>query len=153
MEGERFSKGSVSVLGGARAGPPVPCDVGEDCDLTVGLASWFGDELDALAQHSRVSRVEVIDSEEQPDTAGELISHCGRLPFAIGLRQQHRACRSGRTYDDPPFRPSVIGLGWRVLYEFEAQGIDEEPDGVVIVVNDQGELLEVHASQGITSHL
>jgi len=39
----------------------------------------------------------------------------------------------------------------KFLDEFEADGTDEEPEGVVVVVDDQRDLLEVHPRQLITA--
>jgi hypothetical protein len=41
--------------------------------------------------------------------------------------------------------PSVVGQRWRVFDELEAEDVDEEPAGTVVVVDDQSDLLEVHA--------
>ena len=54
--------------------PPVAGDVEEHGDPAVDLGAWLGDELDAGRHHSRVGGVEVVDPEEEPDAAGDLVA-------------------------------------------------------------------------------
>lgn len=131
--------------------PSVPGNVDEDGDLPVGLAPRFGHELDAHLFHTRVSGLEVLDPQEQPDASRELIPDRTGLLLAVGLSEQQSACRSRRPYDHPSLGSSVVSDRRQVFDELKAEHVDEEPDGLVVVVDDQCELLEVHAYQPITT--
>jgi len=114
----RFRAEQVPVIAGC---------IDEHYDLPVRLAPWFGDEVDPHAAHAVVSLIEVVDPQEQPYASRELISNRLRLPLAVSLCEQQRSCRTGWPHNDPPLRPTVIGMRWRVLDKLEAENLDEEP--------------------------
>ena len=131
-------------LAGSEKVPAVPGHVEEHGDTPVRLVARLGDELDAGLAHPVVRRPEVVDPQEHPDTARELVSHAPRLPLAVGPREQQRGSGTGRAHDDPALGTPVVGDCGRVLDELEAEGVDEEPDRCVVVVDDESDLLQIH---------
>ncbi len=89
---------------------------------------------------------EVVDPQEEPDPSGELASDDGTLLVPVGECQQDAGHRTGRPDDDPPLRSTVVGRRRRVLDQLEADAVDEEGDRRVVVVDDDGHELDVHAA-------
>lgn len=126
--------------------PSVAFEVEEDDDAAVCLLAGFGDEPHAVVEHSLPGRVEVIDAEEEADTSCELLADCAGLLLTIGSREQQPRLRTRRPHDDPSLRSPIVGHRRRILDDLEAQGIDEEPNGIVVVPDDQREVLHVHGA-------
>ncbi len=120
-------------------------NIDEDDDLPVRLVPRLGEELNAHAAHPVIAGLEVVNPQKEPDPARELIPDRTRLPVTVRLSEQQRAGRAGRPNDHPPLGPSVVGQGRRVFDELEAEDVHEEPDGTVVIVDDQRELLKMHA--------
>jgi hypothetical protein len=89
---------------------------------------------------------EVVDAKEQTDTTCELFADGTRLIVAISPSQQQSRARVWGSHDDPTLRPPVVGHRRRVLDKLEAQRIDEEANGIVVVLDDQGKALEMHSA-------
>ena len=83
-------------------------------------------------------RVEVLDAQEEPDAAGELVPDRARL-LAVGAGEQEAGLGTRRPHDDPALGRPVVGQRRRVLDELEAERVDEERDRRVVLVDDQGE--------------
>src|ERR1700729_3583624 len=125
--------------------PAVAGDVEEYHDPPVRLIAGLGDELDARGPHPVVMRLEVVHAQEQSDAAGELVAHAARLALAVGLGEQQPRARSRRAHDDPAFGAAADGgQGRRVLDQLEADGVDEEGDRGVVIVDDDREGLQMH---------
>ena len=124
--------------------PAVPGDVEKHRDLTKGFLARLGDELDAGVAHASVCGLEVLDAQEQPDATGELVTNCSLLTLAVGSGEEQRGRGAGRPHHDPALLPSIVGQRRRVLGEFKAEDADEESDRRVVVLDDQGNLLDVH---------
>ena len=86
--------------------------------------------------------VEVVDAQEEPDPARELLSYRRGLGVAVRLSEQQAGARSWRPHDDPSFRPTVVGDRGRVLDEFKPERTNEEVDRATVVLDDQRNQLE-----------
>jgi len=125
--------------------PTVAGNIHEDDDLPVRLLPRLGQELHVHAAHPLVGSLEVVNAQEQPDAAGELISDHPRLALTVRLREQQRGRCAGRSHHDPPLGSAAAsGQGRLVLNELEAEDVYEEPDGLVVVVDKERELFKVH---------
>jgi hypothetical protein len=65
-----------------------------------------------------------------------------RVPVCAG--EQDPGLRAGRADHHPALRTPVIRERRRVLHELEAEHSDEEVDRLVVVVDDDGHLLQIH---------
>lgn len=97
-----------------------------------------------MVEHPLPCALEVVDPEEQADSTGELTTDDLGLARPVGPCEQQPGLRSRRPDDDPPLGTPVVRRRTRVLDELERQRVDEEPDGLVVVVDQQGRVLEVH---------
>jgi hypothetical protein len=131
--------------------PPVPGDVEKHGDTTAPFLARLRDELHAGLAHPVVGRLEVVDAQEQPDATRELVADGPHLPLAVRAGEQERGRGAGRSHDHPALRTSVVGQGRRVLHELEAENVNEESNCLVVVVDDEGDLLDVHAEQTTTT--
>ena len=127
--------------------PTVAGHVEEHGDPAVGLVARRRDELDAAVEHPALGSLEVVDAEEQPDSTGVLAADGTHLPVAIGLREEESRLRAGWPDDDPSLRPPAVRGRRRVLDELEAERVDEEPDRVVVALDDQRGVLEVQGCE------
>lgn len=111
---------------------------------------WLGaglvEELDPVIEHAAIGGVEFVDAEEQADASGELSSNRCSLAFTIGPSEEQTGNSARRPNHDPSLRASVAGERWRILDEFEAQRLYVEADGAVVIVDDDGRVLDVHPS-------
>ena len=99
-----------------------------------------------------IGTLEVVDAQEQPDTAGELVADGSFLAIAVGTCKQQSRRGARRPHDDPALGPPTCGgQGRRVLDQLEAEDVDEEPDGSVVVVDDQRYVLDVHPREITTT--
>lgn len=126
--------------------PPVARHVYEHSEATVRRVARSGDEVDPGGLHAGVLGIEVVDSQEEPDTPGVLLPNDRALSVAVSLRQQESSPGAWRPNDDPALRSPVIGRRRRVLDQLKAQSVNEEVDGQVVVVDDKADELEMHAS-------
>src|SRR3954447_1982525 len=130
--------------------PAVAGDVEEDHHAAVGLVPRLGGECDSGCDHPLVLRVEILDTQEQPDAAGELLADRRALVVPVGLREQQPRLSIRRPDHHPALGPALLGRQRRlVLHELKAKAIDEERDRLVVVVDDQREALEVHRPDGM----
>ena len=83
-----------------------------------------------------------------PTRRGELVADGSHLRLTVGSREEERGPGVGRSHDDPAFRTSACGHGRRVFDELKAEHVDEESDRFVVVVDDEGDLLDMHCSPG-----
>jgi hypothetical protein len=97
-----------------------------------------------MVEHPPPSCLEVLDTKEQSDSTCVLVADCIDLSLAVGLSEEQPGLRLGRSDDDPTLRTSIVRGRGRVLNEVEPQCVDEELDGVVVVLDDQRGLLDVH---------
>lgn len=135
---------SAVMSGGAEEVPPVAGDVEEDRDPAIGLGPWFPDEGDTGPGHPSVSGVEVVDTEEEPDPAGYLVTDSGTLVFSVGARERNPGLGTRGPHDDLPLGSPVIGQRWGVLDEVEAEYVAEERDRRVVVIDNQGNQVDLH---------
>ena len=98
-----------------------------------------------MDEHPSPSCLEVRNTEKQPDSTCVLTADRNDLLLAVGLSEEQSCLRLWRSDDDPSFRTSAIRRRRRVLGKLEPQSINEEPDGIVVVLDDQGGVLDVHA--------
>ena len=127
--------------------PLVAGDVEKDRDATIWLGAGFPDEGDPGLDHPPVHGLEVVDAEEEPDAAGYLTTHRGALAFPIGAGDQDSRLGARRPDNNPPLGAPVVGQRWRVLHQVEAEHLGEERDGRVVLVNDQGNQIDLHDSR------
>ena len=128
---------------GSEQVPAVAGDVDEHRHASVGLVAWLRHELDAVVEHPPPGGLEVVDSEEEADPAGVLPPDEVHLLLTVRLGEEQPGLRARRSNDDPPLRAPVVRGRRRVFDELEAEGVDEEPDGVVVVLDDQRGVLQV----------
>ena len=98
-----------------------------------------------MVEHPSLSSLEVVDTKEQPDSTCVLVADGIDLSIAVGLGEEQAGLRLRRSDDDPTLRTSIVRGRRRVLDEIEPQCIDEEADGVVVVLDDQRRVLDVHS--------
>ena len=97
-----------------------------------------------MVEHPTSGCVEVVDAKEQPDSASVLVADRIDLSPALGLSEQEPGQRVRWPDDDPTLRTAVVRGRWRVFDEVETQCVNEESDRVVVVVDDQRGVLDVH---------
>jgi hypothetical protein len=119
-------------------------EIGEDGHPPVRLGLGFGHEHHACGEHPGVRLVGVPDLQEETDPPGELTPDRRRLLRAVGPGEEQPGRGAGRADDDPAFGPAVVGAGRRVLDQFEAEGVDEEPDRRVVLVDQQCHVSQMH---------
>ena len=124
--------------------PPVSGNVEEDGNSTVGLGTRSTNESDTGLGHPPVYGVEVIDMKEESDPTGCLVTNCRTLVFAVGASKKEPCLRVGRANYHPALRPPVVGERRRVLHQFESEYTGKEGDGGVVLVNDQGNQVDLH---------
>ena len=124
--------------------PPIAGHVLEDGDSTVELVARLAHELDADGPHAAVLGVKVLNAQKEADTTGVLATDDRSLIVTVGLRQQEAGDRTRRSDDDPPFRPSIVGVRRRVLDELETKLVNEEGDRLVVITDDQADERQVH---------
>jgi hypothetical protein len=88
--------------------------------------------------------VEVIDTKKESDPPGRLVTNGRILVFSVGAGKEKSGLRAGRPDDHPAFWPSIVGERRRVLDEVESEYTGEECDGWVVLVNDQGNQVDLH---------
>lgn len=130
--------------------PAVPRKVEEHGEPSVPFISRFRDELNAVIEHSLHHRIEVVNTQKQPDSACELTPDRISLLIAIGPCEHQTFTSSGRLDDHPALRTTIVGIRRRVLTQLEAQAVDEEPDRLVVVLHDERHVLDVHGSDPTT---
>src|SRR5918994_1719978 len=97
-----------------------------------------------MVEHPPPSCLEVVDTKKQPDSTCVLAADGVDLSLAVGLSQQQPGLRLRRSDDDPTLRTSLVRGRRRVFNEVESQCVDEESDGVVVVLDNQRGVLDVH---------
>jgi hypothetical protein len=124
--------------------PPVSSDVEEDRDPTIGLGTRLANESNAGLRHPSVRGVEVIGAKKEPDSAGCLITDGCTLAFSVCTGEKKTRLCAGRADDHPALGSSVVGERWRVLDEVEPEYAGEKRNGRVILVDDQGNQVDLH---------
>ena len=124
-------------LSGADQIPAVAGEVEEDGDPAVRLRARSDDEFHTIGRHSFEGLIEVVHTQEEPDPSGDLIPETGSLFVSVGLRQQNSRLASGRAYDDPSFRSSVVRDRGGILYQIESELFDEELNRRVVSLDDE----------------
>jgi hypothetical protein len=127
--------------------PPVSGNVEEDRNSTVRLGTWCTNESDTGLGHPPVHSVEVIDTKEESDPSGCLVTDGRTLVFAVSAGEEKPGLCAGRADDHPALRPPVVGERRRVLDEVEPEYAGEEGDSAVVLVNDQGNQIDLHVVQ------
>lgn len=128
--------------GGSDQVPPIARDIQEHRDLSIWFDARTSDELDPGRDYAVVVRSEVVDVEKKANAAGVLVADHRRLLFAVGARQQQSGLRAGRAHHDPALRPPVCRERRRIFNEIEAQHVDKESDGGVVVVDHESHEVE-----------
>src|SRR5215470_17782692 len=124
--------------------PFVTGDIEEDSDPAIGLDTGRRQEGDPRRNHALVGGAEIVDVQEEADTAGELVADDALLLFAVRPGEQYAARSAGRTHDDPALRSPVPGgERGRILDEVEAENADEEVDGRVVLLHDKRDETEM----------
>jgi hypothetical protein len=124
--------------------PPVSGDVEEHRDTAVRFSARLTNERDASLGHPFVRGVEVIDSEEEPDPTGRLVTNRPSLAFPVRPSKEDACLSAGRPDDHPALGSPVIGQRWRVLDEVEPEHAGEEFDGRVVLIHDQSNQVDLH---------
>src|SRR5262245_25787856 len=118
--------------------PFVTGDIEEDRDPAIGLDAGLPQESDPHRNHALVAGAEIVDVQEEPDPAGELVADDALLLFAVRPGEQYPARRARRAHDHPALWPPVPGgERRRILDEVEAENADEEVDGGVVLLHDE----------------
>jgi probable blue pigment (indigoidine) exporter len=89
--------------------PAVAGHVDEDGKPTVRRLPGRRHELDACTDHAVVRRVEVVDAQEEPHAASDLIADGAHLPITVGPRQQNAGLGERWSDDDPALEATVVG--------------------------------------------
>ena len=121
--------------------PPIPFEIKENRNLSIRLDTRDRDELDARRDYPFIGSLEIIDSQEEADAAGELLPHDPGLLLAVGTCEEDagqcisfhatplrehgggRLRRRGPTSFDGNFKPvfNVAGRGDYVLVAARAR--------------------------------
>jgi len=117
--------------------PAVPFEVKKHCNFAVSLDARPRDKTNAAIHHSLVRFVEVFDSEEKANAAGELLPDHGNLVFAIGAGKENARLGSGRPDHNPAFRTPIVCQRWCVFDQLEPEHVDEEPNSGLVVPHNQ----------------
>jgi hypothetical protein len=120
--------------------PPVPVQVSEDGDRAIGLMPRMPFEFHSRCPHPLVVPVELIGVEEEADAPTRLIAYPRLLGRSHGPSEEHRRLPSSSRRNH---YPALSLLEVSVLKEFEADGVNIEGDGLVIVTYDEGDKSEV----------
>ena len=64
--------------------------------------------------------------------------------FSVGASEENPGLRTRRPDDDPPLGSPVIGQRRGILDEIEPEYVGEERDRGVVLVNDQGDQVDLH---------
>ena len=97
-----------------------------------------------MVKHPLSSRFEVFNAKEQSHSTGKLLTNHGALVLAVGSGEEKAGLGTRRFDHDPPFWASVVRCHRIVLNKFEAQGVDEESDGDVVVLYNERKVFNVH---------
>src|SRR5580704_14173249 len=128
--------------------PAIAGDVEEDGHPAVRLVARLGDERHAGRRHPPVRGVEVLDLQEKADAPADLVTDGRGLALAVRTGQQDARFGARRPDDDPALRPADLRRQrGRVLHQVEPQRLGEEPDGLVVVVDHDRDLVYQHASE------
>ena len=90
-----------------------------------------------MGHHSVDGLIEIIHTQEEPNTTGYLTSDKGGLVVSVGLGEQNGRLTSRRTYDHPSFRSIIVRHRREILYQIESELFDEELNGRVLLVDDE----------------
>ena len=94
-----------------------------------------------------IRRPEILDAQEEPDAAGELLSDDCVLMIAVGAREQNAGRPVARSNDNPTLGAAIVRQCRQVFYEIEAQAVHEKVDRRLVVAADEGHELKVfHAA-------
>jgi len=95
--------------------PAVSLKVEKNRYLTVRLHTWFRDERNTRSNHPSVGSLEVVDSQEEADSARELLANNLCLRVAICARKQNARRTAGRANYDPTFGTTIVRQRRNVL--------------------------------------
>ena len=133
--------------------PEVAPRISEHADAPVRLVARRSDQAAPRVQGAGKRAIEVLDAKEQSDPPGELASDCRSLLVAVCASNDKPGTSVSRSHHDPTLRAAVRRHGRCVLGQYEAQSPGEEPDGGVIVVDDEREELQRHAATVWGNHI
>lgn len=88
--------------------------------------------------------IEVLDMQEETNTTTSLVPENRSLIGAVGECQEEARLSARWPHHNPPFWPSIVGLIGAIRDQVEAKDVDEEVDGSVVIVDDEGDKVEVH---------
>jgi hypothetical protein len=123
--------------------PTVALKIKEYRHLSIRLNARRGNESDPRGDHPCVRRFEIINSQEETDSAGELIANGRFLALAIGACEQNARATAHRPNNDPALRTTVIHQRRNVLDELELEDIHKEIDRWLVLSHYQGNQLEL----------
>jgi hypothetical protein len=130
---------------GAEEIPPVTGDVEEDRDPTVRFDARLPNERDSGLGHPLIRGVEVIDAEEESDSAGDLLPDRPGLAFPVRPSEKDARLCAGRPDDHPALGAPVVGERRRVLHEVEPECSGEELDSRVVLIHDHSNQVDLHS--------
>ncbi len=115
--------------------------------MTISFGPRTSHEFNAAINHSPVRGVEVIHPKEEPDPSGHLIPDNRTLLITVGAGEQQSGLGPRRPDDYPSLRATVVRQGRRVLHEVEVKNIDKEFDGLVVVIDHEGDKINPHLAR------
>ena len=136
-------RGWHSYACGPRKVPFVASDVEKYSDATVRLSARRGEESHACGCDPRERGLEVLDLEKETHPAGELPPDDEGLVSSISLREQQAVAAPGGRTRLTAWSP-VVGQGQGVFHQLEAQTVDEEADGRIVLADHDGNEAEMH---------
>jgi hypothetical protein len=125
----------------------VSCNINKDGDPSVGLVAGVRDELDAGRCKSSMGGFEVVDSQEEPDSASYLVADDAVLSGPVGASEEEAGLRSGRADNDPSLGSTIVRQCGRIFDELETEYINEERDRRVVLVDDDGDESDEHPAK------
>jgi len=84
-------------------------DVAEHDDSAAGLGAGFQEKLNPGGLHAPVAGVEVVNAQEEPDSATVLVVDRGDLVFAVSAGEEDAGLRARWADDHPPLEAPVGG--------------------------------------------
>jgi hypothetical protein len=119
--------------------PRVAHAIKEDRNASVGFIPWFSNDGHPSRDELLVSSIEVIHPKKETHPSTGLLPDDRRLLWTVSPRKEKARLSTIGPYDDPPLGLPAFYLSLRVLNQVEAEHADEELDGPVVIVDDEGD--------------
>ena len=123
--------------------PAIAFEVQEYRDFPVRLNTGRRHKLNSSRNHPLVRSPEVVDAQEEPNAAGELLSDDRVLMIAVGACEQNAGRPAARSNDNPTLGAAIVRQCRPVFHEIEAQAVHEKVDRRVVLAHDEGHALKV----------